>query len=82
MSQQEFDSYLALLCRLLRIAPQQREQVAEEFRAHMEDRLEELLAAGLSRDEAIQQAIGEFGDDAVGQRNYSKFNRGAERGGS
>ena len=64
MSQQEFDSYLALLCRLLRIAPQQREQVAEEFRTHMEDRLEELLAAGLSRDDAIQQAIGEFGDAA------------------
>jgi hypothetical protein len=64
MSQQEFDSYLALLCRLLRIAPQQREQVAEEFRAHMEDRLEELLAAGLSREDAIQRAIGEFGDAA------------------
>jgi len=48
MSQQEFDTYLSLLCRLLRIAPQQREQVAEEFRAHMEDRLEELLVRGMT----------------------------------
>ena len=48
MSQQEFDTYLSLLCRLLRIGPQQREQVAEEFRAHMEDRLEELLAIARS----------------------------------
>src|SRR3954464_15949414 len=64
MSQQEFDNYLSLLCRLLRIAPQQREQVAEEFRAHMDDRLDELLAKGLTRDDAIKLAIEEFGDAA------------------
>jgi len=79
MSQQEFDSYLALLCRLLRIAPQQREQVAEEFRAHMEDRLEELLAAGLSRDEAIQQAIGEFGDAAGLAAQLLKIQQGRRK---
>lgn len=64
MSQQEFDTYLALLCRLLRIAPQQREQVAEEFRAHMEDRLDELLAKGLEREAAVKLALEEFGDAA------------------
>jgi hypothetical protein len=64
MSQQEFDTYLALLCRLLRIAPQQREQVAEEFRAHMEDRLDELLAKGLDREAAVKLALEEFGDAA------------------
>src|SRR3954466_5621508 len=64
MSQQEFDSYLALLCRLLRIAPQQREQVAEEFRTHMEDRLEELLAKGMDREAAVKMALEEFGDAA------------------
>ncbi len=64
MSQQEFDTYLALLCRLLRIAPQQREQVAEEFRTHMEDRLDELLAQGLDREAAIKLALEEFGDAA------------------
>ncbi|MCE9527872.1 MAG: STN domain-containing protein [Planctomycetales bacterium] len=64
MSQQEFDTYLSLLCRLLRIAPQQREQVAEEFRAHLEDRLEELLSRGMPREEAIKLALEEFGDAA------------------
>src|SRR4029079_13195313 len=64
MSQQEFDTYLSLLCRLLRIAPQQREQVAEEFRAHMEDRLEELLARGMDREAAIKLALEGFGDAA------------------
>ena len=64
MSQQEFDTYLSLLCRLLRIAPRQREQVAEEFRAHLEDRLEELLSRGLPREEAIKLALEEFGDAA------------------
>ena len=64
MSQQEFDNYLALLVRLLRIAPQQREQVAEEFRAHLEDRLDDLLARGISRDQAVSLALEEFGDAA------------------
>jgi len=79
MSQQDFDSYLALLCRLLRIAPQQREQVAEEFRTHMEDRLEELLAAGLPREEAIQQAIGEFGDAAGLAAQLLKIQQGRRK---
>ncbi len=64
MSQQEFDTYLALLCRLLRIAPQQREQVAEEFRTHMEDRLDELFAKGMDREAAVKLALEEFGDAA------------------
>ncbi|MBC7854235.1 MAG: hypothetical protein IAF94_12440, partial [Pirellulaceae bacterium] len=64
MSQQEFDTYLSLLCRLLRIAPPQREQVAEEFRTHMEDRLEELLSKGMDRAAAVKLALEEFGDAA------------------
>ena len=64
MSQQEFDTYLSLLCRLLRIAPQQREQVAEEFRTHMEDRLEDLLSSGMGREEAVKLDLEEFGDAA------------------
>jgi HAAS domain-containing protein len=65
VSQQEFENYLALLTRLLRVAPPQREQLAEEFRAHLEDRLDELLAGGMSREKAVHTAIGEFGDAAV-----------------
>lgn len=65
MSQQEFENYLALLTRLLKVAPQQREQLAEEFRAHLEDRLDELIAGGMQREKAVHQAIGEFGDAAI-----------------
>ena len=65
MSQQEFENYLALLTRLLRVAPPQRQQLAEEFRAHLEDRLDELLAGGMSREKAVHTAIGEFGDAAI-----------------
>jgi hypothetical protein len=64
MSQQEFDNYLALLSRLLRISPHERDRVAEEFRSHLEDRLDELLARGMPRDEAVRQALEEFGDAA------------------
>ena len=65
MSQQEFETYLALLTRLLKVPPAQREDLAEEFRAHLEDRLEELLASGMEQDQAVRQAVGEFGDAAV-----------------
>ncbi len=64
MSQQEFENYLALLTRLLRIGPRDRDRVAEEFRSHMEDRLDDLLARGVPRDEAVRQALEEFGDAA------------------
>ena len=54
----------ALLNRLLRIAPKQRQLVAEEFRAHMEDRLDDLLDRGIDRDQAVKLALEEFGDAA------------------
>jgi len=65
VSHQEFENYLALLTRLLKVAPSQRQQLAEEFRAHLEDRLDELLAGGMPREKAVHKAIGEFGDAAV-----------------
>jgi hypothetical protein len=75
MSQQEFENYLALLTRLLRIDPRERQRVAEEFRSHMEDRLEELLARGLARDEAVRQALEEFGDAAGLAAQFVSLNR-------
>jgi hypothetical protein len=64
LSQQEFETYLTLLCKLLRVESTQREQVAQELRAHMEDRLDELLARGIPRQQAIQMVLEEFGDAA------------------
>jgi len=46
MSDREFENYLALLSSLLRLDRKQRASIADELRAHLEDRLEELLACG------------------------------------
>jgi hypothetical protein len=64
MSDREFENYLALLASLLRLDRRQRGKIAEELRAHLEDRLDELLAEGMPREEAIRQALAEFGDAA------------------
>jgi hypothetical protein len=64
MSDREFENYLTLLSGLLRLDRKQRAAIAEELRSHLEDRLEELMARGVSRDEAIKLALAEFGDAA------------------
>jgi hypothetical protein len=64
MSDHEFDTYLALLTSLLRLDGKQRGRIADELRSHLEDRLEELTERGLPREEAIGQALVEFGDAA------------------
>jgi hypothetical protein len=64
MSDREFENYLSLVSGLLRLEGQQRRAIADELRSHLEDRLDELMAQGLSKDDAIQQALAEFGDAA------------------
>ena len=64
MSEREFEIYLTLLTRLLKLSPRQRQAIEQELRAHLEERLEDLLARGHSRDEAIAAALEEFGDTA------------------
>ena len=64
MPEQEFELYLSLLSRFLRLKPAQHGEIADELRDHLEARLEELTARGLSREEAIRQALDEFGDAA------------------
>src|SRR5258708_10980429 len=64
MPEQDFDSYLSLMSRFLRLKPAQRDEIADELRDHLEERLEELAARGLSREEAIKAALDEFGDAA------------------
>ena len=65
MPEREFELYLSLLGRLLRLAPSQRAEIADEFRDHLESRLEELMREGLSRDDAVRRALEEFGDAAA-----------------
>jgi hypothetical protein len=64
MPEHDFELYLSLLSRFLRLKAAQRDEIADELRDHLEARLEELAARGLSRDEAIKAALDEFGDAA------------------
>ena len=65
MSEQEFESYLRLLGRLLRLSDEQREAIRHELEDHMAERLAELLERGYTRDEAVATALDEFGDAAA-----------------
>jgi hypothetical protein len=65
MSEQEFELYLKLLAKCLHLTSGQREQIADELRDHLEERLEELVRAGVPREKAVIQALDEFGDAAV-----------------
>src|SRR5436305_6901939 len=69
MSDREFEEYLTLLAGLLRLDAKQRGEIGDELRSHLEDRLDELMTRGVSREDAVKQALAEFGDAAglVGQ---------------
>ncbi|MDP1561099.1 MAG: permease prefix domain 1-containing protein [Pirellulaceae bacterium] len=75
MSEREFEHYLTLLGSMLRLRPEQRAEIAEELQQHLDERLVDLQAAGLSRDEAIQQALAEFGDAAGLAAQFSSVSR-------
>lgn len=62
MPEQEFEIYLTVLSKLLRLSPAQKAAISDELRDHLEQRLADLLQAGTSREEAIQIAMNEFGD--------------------
>jgi len=79
MSDHEFNNYLSLLAGLLRLGEKQRRAIAEELRTHLEDRLEELLARGMSREEATRQALAEFGDAAGLAAQFASISGGRRR---
>jgi len=73
MSDSEFEIYLSLLQRLLRLSARQRAEIAEELRDHLEERCEELVRAGYSRAEAIKAALDEFGDAAELAQQFTQI---------
>jgi hypothetical protein len=75
MSEQEFELYLKLLARCLNLTPAQREQIADELRDHLEERLAELARAGVPREKAVVQALDEFGDAAVLAADFATIAR-------
>jgi hypothetical protein len=79
MSDHEFENYLTLLTSLLRLDGKQRRQIEKELRAHLEDRLDELASQGMPHDEAVQRALGEFGDAAGLAASFANVSRGRKR---
>lgn len=65
MSEQEFEAYLRLMGRFLRLSDDQRGTIGRELRGHMEERLEDLIARGFTREDAVNTILDEFGDAAV-----------------
>ncbi len=75
MSEHEFDNYLKLLSGILKLSRHQAAEIAGELRAHLEERMADLMAEGKSREEAIALALEEFGDAAGLATGFVKLHR-------
>ncbi len=75
MSELQFESYLRLLGRFLRLTPGQQAAIADELRDHLDARLDDLARAGVARDDAIRRALDEFGDAAQLADHFSRITR-------
>ncbi len=73
MSEQEFESYLRLMSRFLQLNEEQRKTIGLELRGHMEERLDELLSRGFTREDAIHTILDEFGDAAALSSEFSRI---------
>ncbi|MBI1372070.1 MAG: hypothetical protein GC159_04830 [Phycisphaera sp.] len=74
MSDQEFEQYIVLLCRALRLSPGQRAAITDELRDHMEQRLAELTERGVDRERAMTIALEEFGDASALAQEFTQIN--------
>ncbi len=79
MRDQEFDNYLGLVGRLLRLNSRQRSAIGHELRDHLETRLEELTAQDVPHDEAVRTALEEFGDAAGLAHTFTSLARHQQR---
>lgn len=62
MPQREFELFLSLLAKLLKLSSRETAEIADEICDHLEERYSELLAAGASPEDAVQKALAEFED--------------------
>lgn len=74
MPEDEFEIYLTLLAKTLRLDESQRRAIASELRDHMVQRLDELTEQGLSREQAIETALAEFGDASALANDLTRNN--------
>jgi len=75
MTPEEFQNYLGLLSRLLRLRATERESIEEELRSHLEERLAALTAEGIEPARAISMALAEFGDAAALAAEFTAVSR-------
>jgi len=75
MSHEEFQNYLGLLSRLLRLGSVQREAIEDELRAHMEERFTALTSQGIKPERAVSMALAEFGDAAALAAEFSAVSK-------
>jgi len=73
MAEEEFEIYLSLLSRLLRLSPKQRCEIADELRDHLQERCEVLARQGVSRVEAVRSALGELGEAAELAQQFTQI---------
>ena len=75
MPEKEFELYLSLLVKLLRLSPDQKISIERELRDHFEERFEALVRKGMPRDEAIRRTLEEFGDVAGLANEFTSLSR-------
>ena len=75
MTKRDFDTFLATLRQALKTNRRGREVIIGELRDHLLERLDELVAQGASREEAITRALEEFGDVAVLTAHFKAINQ-------
>ncbi|QDT55188.1 hypothetical protein Pan44_32300 [Caulifigura coniformis] len=62
MAEHEFERFLGVLSRLLKLSSKETAAVADEICDHLEERYSELIGRGVSRDDAVKRALDEFDD--------------------
>ncbi len=79
MTDSEFETYLEMLGRLLRLSTKQRAEISFELRDHLGERLEELLSLGHSRADAVRIAVEELGDAGGLAEDFVSINQQKRR---
>lgn len=75
ISPREFDDYVGLLSKLLKLRTSQREAISDELRLHLEERFAALTEQGVAPQKAISLALAEFGDAAALAAQFSSVAR-------
>jgi hypothetical protein len=75
MQGREFDAYLRLLSRFLRLGPRERASLERELRAHVAEALQDALSRGRPREQALAEILDDFGDAAALAARFGSINR-------